>query len=445
MNNLLRGIVLIALLAFFSCKDDDSLIGDNFIDSSLEIHFETITNVTTQTIAYDQNSLIKSNPTLALLGDYQDEIFGNHKSMLLFNVAPESNTAEFGENPVADTLRLTLMPRLNTFYGFDEGPLTVTVYRLSSSITEIHETPFSEVNINDYYNESDIIGQSTYTPIKTTVDGTKTIHTIEPLEIDLIPELAQEFMELGDSIISTDSLFLSTFHGVLIKAEKPDGSPGLIITFDYKDEKSKLSLKFHNDEDSTLVFNYPISKSENTSLYNFFEHNYTIGTINNSITTIDPLEFKENDSLMYLQSMGGLHMKIRINMANSKIFEDSAIVINKAQLSLTPIYKDIPHADTIYNPQEAIEIRDPVEGDSIPIIDYYSRGYESYNKDKYKYDIQLSRLIFRKIKTSDEEVELWIIPFLEQVKANRAVFYGSGATDPANRPKIIIHYSKRSN
>lgn len=443
MTNLLKGILLVALLAFFSCKDKDSLIGENFIDSNLEIMSDILTNVTTLTTAYEDTSGVYSGAALALVGDYHDEIFGDHKAMAVFDFAPESNVADFGEAPQADSLVLWLNHK-NLFYGYDTiNPITIKAYRITEPIEGINKTALANIDLSTYYTPANIIGQTTFRPghfSKTQQDTS--------IHIKLNDALAQEFVEMRDSIIS-DSAFISVFNGIILKAERQSGTQGSIVMFNYKTTKSRLTLHFHNEENDKQTFMYYIDESVETSQYNFFEHDYTTGSINDFATGQDPITFDSGDSLVFLQTMRGLNMKIKINMADSDIFNtNDDIIINKALLSLTPIHRNFEVTSNTkreYNPPGSMTLFE-LDDEVYKIPDYIDgNNYYAANYNNEKYDIILSRITFEKIQKSQEEYEIWVRASQPSVSANRAVFYGSGAVDPAKRPKVIIYYSKKSN
>ena len=90
MKFFLRGLFLLSVVfLFFTCKEDDSFLGENFLDSKLSIYYDTVTNFTTKSVPYDVNDTVYSGVTLAMIGDYYDEVFFFFKSMTVFSVAPQ--------------------------------------------------------------------------------------------------------------------------------------------------------------------------------------------------------------------------------------------------------------------------------------------------------------------------------------------------------------------
>lgn len=443
MKLFLRGLLLAVLVVFFACKEDDSLIGENFIENGLEVYFDTITAVTTHSVVYndDGDEIVLSGPNYALIGDYSDDVFGNHKAMAVFDFAPESNEGDFGNNPVADSLILQLKVS-GIYYGYDvTNPITVSVYQLSDTINKIDGEMLSSININDYYNETDLIGQTTHTP-----GGAET-----SLYIPLSDALAAEILSLRDTI-EEDMNFIRNFNGVIIKAERQSGEGGSIVTFNTNTTDTHLKLVFHNDEESDQAFYYYTHESDTTSRYNFFEHDYSSGTINNFASSLNPTSFNENDSLVFLQSMRGINMKLTINMADSRIFNtEDDLIINKAYLALKPIQMRTPVwtvTDTIiFAPSSQLNIREIVDTGLVVIPDYSGTNYRwvNYDENDAVYNILFSALTHKKIKTSEEEYVIRLSAADPSTTANRAVFYGSGALREADRPRVVVVYSKRSN
>ncbi|PLX15352.1 MAG: hypothetical protein C0599_16860 [Salinivirgaceae bacterium] len=123
-------------LAFFSCKDDESILGENFLDGKLDLYFDTVFNVTTLSTAYEDTTTVKSGASVSLIGDYHDPIFGDHKSITAFNLVPQGNTVDSGSYvPLSVKMK---MEYRGTYYGYDTvNPITFSIHRVTDTLTLI--------------------------------------------------------------------------------------------------------------------------------------------------------------------------------------------------------------------------------------------------------------------------------------------------------------------
>ncbi|MDA3866729.1 MAG: DUF4270 family protein [Salinivirgaceae bacterium] len=436
MKLLLRGILLFTVVLMFSCKDDDSIIGENFIEENLEIKFDTITNLEIYSSPYNREDTVHSGAGISLIGDYHDDVFGDHKAISVFNLAPESNDADFGEGIIADSLVLRL--DYKTFFGYDiTNPLTITAYRVQGDLDDMHQTPLNSIDLSGYYDENSPLGSSTFLP-DTSADT-------KYLKIHLGQALADEFVTNRDSI-ATDTAFISFFNGIVLKAERTGGT-GSVISFNFAAEETQLTLHFQNETDVEQTFNYYADRSDLTKRYNFFEHNYIEGSIRNSLVSSNPLEFKTNDSLLFLQAMRGIDINIDVNLAGSEIAEiDNDFVINKAFLQFYTTGVEIDGSEAKYTPPNGLKIMEMQDGELLPVVDYYNPSSNLsnpsyYDGDNDRYEISLSRLTFQKLVDGEMDYSLLVQATQSSVSANRAIIHGTGSSNDAVRPRLVVMYS----
>lgn len=443
------GLMLMFLtLALFSCKDDESVLGENFLDGKLNLKFDTIVNVSTLSTAYEDTSSVLSGASISLIGDYHDDIFGDHKAITAFNFIPQSNSADTG-NFTAISLKMHMEYR-GSFYGFDTiNETKFSIYRAIDSLGPIDGSPLSTIDLSQYYDPIPL-AEATYILDSATRSGENF------LDFELPVELGSELLDNWDKIES-DSLFKTFFYGFVIKAERQSESGGNIVAFNFADTDTKMQLEFYDQDapEDTLTFNFYISDSDNnlpTEHFNFFEHNYATGEISQYMNSTDVPDFNANDEYVFLQAMRGINMKLTVDMSGADFLNEDGqdIVINRAILKLYTTKRELPDNDTLkYAPPGSITITELDEdGSSIPIVDYYLPSYDlsaPQGINDSVYGIVLSGLTHQKIGEGETEYTLWVRSSQPSVSANRAVIFGGGYPVDSLRPKVYITYTKRTN
>ena len=447
MKFLISAITLILTISLFSCKDDDSLIGDGFIQNKIGVKYDTI-DVSLKTLPYSNITEIGNQVSQCLVGEYVDPVFGRHQAQSMFDFVPQSNQFSFGNSPINGKLTLELKYN-GYFYGLDTtNDIHLKVYKLNKTLNDTNLITVADLNASDYYNSSDLIGEINYKP-----DSVGEI-----LSIDLSDELAQDFLDNRDSL-SNDTSFQNFFKGIIITGDKGSGT-GRILSFYLNDYSTRLHLTFNNDSTNDLAFSFLTgSSSENigTHRYNYFLHHYNEGSINsymNSDTT-----FKDNIPYAFIQSIRGLDILVSGNFENSPWFGDPKHnVINKAFLSLeaTSELESTPDTQSLKPPGSLVitEISDsasvPIDGNlSTAIVDYLSSsGLESpqvIDTSSNIYEFKLSGFIHAKNTSNKSNFNIWVRSANSTISANRAVFYSSNFADAKKRPKLIVAYTELKN
>jgi hypothetical protein len=445
MKFLKWGLMLMFLtLAFFSCKDDDSILGENFLDGRLDLQFDTILNVSTLSTAFEDTTTVRSGASTAVIGDYQDDIFGDHKAFTAFSLVPQSN---YSDTTVyyADTVMLYLQYR-GVFYGYDiENPLTYTIHKVTDTLSGIDGLALSAIDISQYYDP---------TPLATAefLPDLDSAASDQFLKFELPLEIGDSLLANWDKIEDNEE-FVKYFKGFVIKATRQGGSGG-IVSFNLTDTDSHLYLKFHSDEEDDLSFKFYISDSDNslpTRRFNFFEHNYSTGSISQYMTSTDVPTFNENDELAFLQSMRGINMKVTVDMAGADFLSsDDDIVINRAYLRLNTINMETP-IDTIkYLPPIYLSVSELVNDIQEPIVDYYVPSADAsrtqvLESDSTGYEIILSGFTHEKLDQGGTEYTIMIEPWQTTINPRRGVIAGGTYPIDSLRPKVYITYSRRTN
>ncbi|MDO9613869.1 MAG: DUF4270 family protein, partial [Bacteroidota bacterium] len=148
----------------------------------------------------------------------------------------------------------------------------------------------------------------------------------QEITIKLNASLINKLWAADSLTLSKNDLFLEYFKGLYIEAADLNQG-GAIIRIYTLAGGSRMIMHYHNSEEDSLFYNYNIN--ENSARVGRFSHDYT------NTAFAANLDKKTNqDSLIYLQTTGGLGSKILI--PNLNLWRDSAnIAINKAELIFT--------------------------------------------------------------------------------------------------------------
>jgi hypothetical protein len=125
-------IFLFVVAALNSCKESDTL-GGNLLPAGDQTQFKVSSKFNLTTFTVKEDSIKSDDLTLSLLGSYFDPIFGKSTSSLLTQFVSGTNQLDFGSNPVADSMILSMT--YFDYYGKInklEGLQKIRIYKVSN-------------------------------------------------------------------------------------------------------------------------------------------------------------------------------------------------------------------------------------------------------------------------------------------------------------------------
>lgn len=130
MINRLKVFALFSIILLFgiSCEDDFTNLGGDFVNNLELPEPYVVQNLS----AYSENILSVQSNALSnyLIGEFEDPVFGNTKTSILTQLRIQNTNPDFGQNPVVDSVILTL-PFFSQIISSD--PETeIDTYRLDS-------------------------------------------------------------------------------------------------------------------------------------------------------------------------------------------------------------------------------------------------------------------------------------------------------------------------
>ena len=337
-------LVSFCFLAFtLSCEEDYTEIGTDVINNqniSIDNQSYPAKTYNKRTTPFQSNNL-PSN----LLGYYYDPNFGGTTAHFLSQLTPQNFSPSFGNNPVLDSVLLTIpyasktdgeAYTLDSLYG--NGPIKLSVFKNNFFLRNFD--PGSDLDdFQAYYsngalsaseglNLADLEAQLLYTsdefaPNNATIDleeinedgETFVSETLTPslrIRLDNPDILPQDFWENlifekeDDDELSSASNFYNYFRGLYFKVEPVSPSSGSMVQLNFSSANAhvKLHYSFESDPDDNgdTTINqgvYQLNFSGNKTT--LFENNFNTGFLQ----AIDAADEIQGDAQLFLKGGEG--------------------------------------------------------------------------------------------------------------------------------------------
>ena len=341
MYKFVAGFALI-VIAFWGCKDEMNKTGYDLLlpGDLVSARKFTIDKDSISAYTVTDEKLRTNKPEFSLLGTFNDPVFGKTTT----DFAYQFRMGEYRDLTNATFSALTLNLIYYVTYGDTVTPQTLKVYELDSDLNAEDTTIYyQDIDLKGMA-KSEVLGKITYVPkfkLDSINNATKgnlkdTTYTVfHKIKFYLNPSLAQKLMAfkvpVGEEF--PNDRFLEYFKGLYIEAGDLNQGGGIMrIVPSVRDAKlvvhdTEMKLFFYKAGDPKLdSIAYRInSTSARTSR---FVHDYSTTSF---AANLDDLA--QQDSLIYLQTTGGLSSKIFIPSLNT--WKDSTnCAINKAELIL---------------------------------------------------------------------------------------------------------------
>jgi hypothetical protein len=370
--------LLISLFILNSCKNQDSVgLGVN-ASSQTNTNLVDTSTIVINTVPEDsvQTSGIVKNP----LAYFIDPIFGTSIASLGTDLnLPNSGayTPPTGTITI-DSSRLILNYQ-NGFYGDSiTSKYTVNVYQLNEKFNAATTAYFNTKQWN--YNSNTLLGTLTFNA--RTHDSIKVFNIIAGAPDTLIKVPPQIRIPISNNFVNS-ILFNASSDALGSNAIFQNDTRGLYITLDRTKTTGPGGVFMISNADTLAVYYHTVSgttidtavvKLPINNMAASIQHNYT-STIKNELNNTSG-----SRNTFYLQGLGGLRAKVsfpnllknlRASLVNRPSKKDSDIVINRAELVITPpTYSIIPYAPipkiTMYQldiAHQRVEIQDATTTD----------------------------------------------------------------------------------
>jgi hypothetical protein len=423
-------------LTISACKDDDNNLGLNLQPPNDKLNI--VYSDTTKVVAYSQlvDSIRSDETSTTLLGSLLDPVFGKTTASFYTQFRLSKSSHSFGDNPVADSLVLTLL--YDGSYGDSTAEITLKVHEMAG---QIHPD-------TNYYSNQSVALKQTLLAQKTFVPNYE--DSVIVLGDTLIPHLrvnlGQISSELVDRLINipadsmeTNESFLNYFYGLYVSAE-PTIFNGQLIYFDLVASLSRMTIYYHNDTEDSLRFDYVINA--NCARFGHFEHDYSLASQAFKAQVLDK-DTALGQATCYAQSLSGVKTFVRFpNIRN--YYDNGKIAINEARLFVNCFQSDpdLPVATNLILVQKADSAGYIVTLDQLEGSDYYGGEYDS-KKNGYWFRITLTIQDLLQSTDPDNGFEIYLSG--GAVNAERVLLSGP---DPLllpqeeDRMKLVITYTE---
>lgn len=247
-------------------------------------------------------------PSYNLLGTFNDPVFGKTTADFACQFRL-SSYPDFSKDAQPDSLVLYLL--YMEMYGDTVTPQNLKVYELNTDL-QLDNKYYQDINLKGMTNQI-AIGDQSYLPkfkldsLTNTYRSTKANPkdtVIQEIAIKLDLALANKLMALDSLTLSDNDLFLKAFKGLYVEAGNLNQGGTLMRIYTLA-TGSKMILHYHNSAEDSLSFSFGINES--AARISRFAHDYSNTAFAANLDKEDV-----QDSLIYLQTTGGLRSKILI-------------------------------------------------------------------------------------------------------------------------------------
>ena len=360
---------LLILPLFFACNDITN-VGEGIIPEEDLIYTSTTDTFDIKAYTYKNDSILTSSSNYAIVGNYKDPVFGFVKSSFVTQTKIGVPT-DFSD-AILDSVILQLAYKTTEpyVYGNKENQHKLYVYEIDYDLTQ-DTAYYSNFNQN-LITKKHLLSNTTYSYNSKDNDSI--------LYIKLDNDYGQRIID-GHTTWS-DATFNNYFNGIWIKS---DDTPedAAISFFDLASAETKLSLYYHNSNESTL--NYEFILNTTCLRANLFDHDYNSGNIITDLSTQTQIE----DSVLYIQGLQGLKSKIVIPGLDN-FSEDKNWAVNRAELVFS-VADNSYTFESSYPAPENLSIFGISENDELIYLNQYltTNAYLgiAYSENKYKFDV----------------------------------------------------------
>ena len=335
MYKFVAGFALSSLI-FWSCKEELNKTGYGLLDKGdlVSVSQTEIDKSTIKSFTVTDEKQRTDETTYNLLGTFNDPVFGKITTDFACQFRL-SNYPDLSKNAQPDSLVLYLL--YMQIFGDTVTPQRLKVYELASDLS-FDGKYYQDVDLKAL-SKAEVLADFNYVPkFELWFDSIKTVPTpgsskttpkdtvIQEIAIKLSASMLNRLWAADSLTLSDNDKFMDYFKGLYVEAADINQG-GTIMKIFTLASGSRMIMHYHNSEEDSLFLNYNIN--ENSARVSRFNHNYS------TTAFAANLDKKENqDSLIYLQTTGGLASKILIPNLNN--WRDSAnIAINKAELIFT--------------------------------------------------------------------------------------------------------------
>ncbi|MEA2043338.1 MAG: DUF4270 family protein [Bacteroidota bacterium] len=415
-------LLFFSLTIIFSCNEKSD-VGLSVIPKNRQLNLQITDTFTLNSYSQLMDSVSGSGGSKLLIGNYTDPIFGNTQAHSAVQFT-KSGTSYLHDSIPADSVYIYLSytedePRA---YGDSTIEQTINVYRLTENLQ--HDSSYNATKPVGELHDNELMGSVT---VSTAYNPDSLIR------IKLDDSWADYLTKAEDSTVyEYGEDFRAYFNGVVLTTA--GGADASIISLNLNSE-SLLKVYYHHesDADSAREALFPIDSY--CARLNMFEHDYSGTPAQNQLQNPE----SHGDSLVYIQGMNGLRLKVDIPHLTQLIPEGN-IAVHRAEIVLETAPEE-QSGESIYpaSPHMLISAVGP-DGEYLLLQDYLNEsgyGNVAYNDiNQYRFDVAFYiQQILRGTATNNG---FYIFTSAGSQKFYRTVIKGPQHSSPL---RLILTYS----
>lgn len=440
------GLLAAMVAAFVACDKDYNTIGTDILADQ---NFST-GSVKFPVVAYTKalKPVRSNNLTTALLGVYNDPVYGVTSASIVSQLTPATYSPDFGLEPEIDSIILTIpyfshktgeVVNENTEYELDSifgtTPFNLTVYQNNYFLrdydpeTNLEDQQLYYSNSNQTINFDNHAGQLLYGPVQFTPSTSEIVLYEYNEEITDFEETERLAPSLRVNLLSDDTLafwenllffdqdlysyftnannFKEYFRGIYLKAE-PIADNGNMFMFNLGSGTANVTVYYSYLIESTIDEDGDEDEERNTSSIRFSLSGNSVNVIENNFTPVTDGDAVNGDDVLYLKGMEG-SMAV-IDLFNGMVQDEDGTEMTAMDYFNTKFKDEENNATRLINEANLVfyvkqDEMDGQEPDRVllydlknkaPIVDYF---YDIQNTNSPLY----SRTNFSRLLTRDED------------------------------------------
>lgn len=389
--------MFIPVLGLFACQNRETDIGLDLRSDGGAFATKTITDFEFLAYTVNEDSFGTDSLSAFALGQLNDPEFGISRASIATQLVLSEFNFTFGASPDIDSVVLALKYATGSpIYGPNDDQ-EIRIYKLANPLESdqkyFSNTPYqkgSQIGSwNGVFNNRDsvvIIEQNT-----TYVDPAQ-------IRIRLNNSFATELTEAPSSAFTTNEAFINYLNGIVIESASVSGE-GALTTIDLNSPFTRLVVYYNDSLLRSFEMSAPAKK------YNSYEQNNLSPDLQDQLNNPN-VHYNKT----FVQSLGGSKLKIDIPNLLGFVPEDRDILINQAELRLSPMSStvndnyDLPGRLNLFQPH-------PTDGRNQVILDYLDfldPGIDFpvyggvYNRDEMSYTFRFNRHLQDMIRRSKD-------------------------------------------
>lgn len=426
-------------MLFLACQTDNSegdfVVGSDYLSINNKVIMIDTLTVNVSTVNFD--SLVTSNQSRILIGNYNDPILGKVKSESYFKLTPDNYSLGSSSsdtetiNYVFDSIAVIL--RYDRYYYGDTTKIqTINIHQLTQKVKP-------SVDDTNFYNTSSLTYDSKSI-------GTKTFHPKpigkDSINIQIDPAFGKNlFNKLYKNEITDTNEFDDLFRGIVIKPSTDNSSNLIGYT-----TKSVLRLYYkilNSDSKHSLIKDFTIS--DLTKQFNNISLDRTGTIIQNLPDSRGKLASELTDNNAFIQSGTGLACRVDFPFINQlKYISEKGMIID-AELVIKPNKSTVT---TLYPLKDSLRVYECDNLNRISKVLTNSDGTQKLAKlntipDEFNenigYKINIGAFLFQEMRKTTGAKSSLIFAFPNISKGIDRIVLGN-QKNSENKLKLKIYY-----